>query len=130
MARKHHDPVPPLEWAAAAIGLLVALVLVAIVAREALVAREDSVPVLTATAERVVATASAHVVEVRVDNASSQAAAAVQIEGTMGEGDNEETSIATIDYVPGHSEAKGGLIFSRDPRGGRFELRVTGYEIP
>ena len=121
---------PPLEWAAAAVGLLVALVLLAIVAREAFVTRDESVPELTATAERVVATASGHVVEVRVDNASSQAAAAVQIEGTMGEGGNEETSIATIDYVPGRSEAKGGLIFSRDPRGGRFELRVTGYEIP
>ena len=130
MARKHHDPVPPLEWAAAAVGLLVALVLLGIVAREAFATRDDSVPVLTASVERVTATAAGHVVEVRVDNASNQAAATVQIEGTIGEGVDEETSSATVDYVPGRSNAKAGLIFSRDPRQGAFELRVTGYEIP
>ena len=130
MAKKQHDPVPALEWAAAAVGLLVALLLLGIVAREAFATRDDSVPVLTAKVERVAATAAGHVVEVRVGNASSQAAASVQIEGTLGEGAGEETSSATIDYVPGRSEAKAGLIFSRDPRQGAFELRVTGYEIP
>ena len=130
MEKKHHDPIPPLEWAAAAVGLLVALALLAIVVREALVAREDPVPVLTAEVERVVATPAGYVVAVRVRNASSQAVAAVQVDGEIGADGSEEMSSATIDYVPGWSQAEGGLIFSRDPGQDGLELRITGYEIP
>lgn len=130
MAKKRHDPIPPLEWAAAALGLLVALLLLAILGREAVAGRDDSVPVLVAEVERVVATPTGHVVEVRVRNLSDQTAAAVQVEGKIKVGQEEETSSATIDYVPGRSQATGGIIFSSDPRGSPLELRVTGYEVP
>lgn len=131
MAKKRHDPIPPLEWAAAGLGLLVALLLVAILGREAVAGRDDPpVPVLVAEVERAVATASGYVIEVRVRNLSNQTAAAVQVEGKIKAGLEEETSSATIDYVPGRSQATGGIIFSTDPRGGPLELRVTGYEIP
>jgi len=130
VAKKRHDPIPPLEWAAAALGLLVALLLLAILGREAVAGRDDSVPVLVAEVERVVATPTGHVVEVRVRNLSDQTAAAVQVEGKIKVGQEEETSSATIDYVPGRSQATGGIIFSSDPRGSPLELRVTGYEVP
>ncbi len=130
MAKKRHDPIPPLEWAAAALGLLVALLLLAILGREAVAGRDDPVPVLVAEVERVVATPTGHVVEVRVRNLSDQTAAAVQVEGKIKAGQEEETSSATIDYVPGRSQATGGIIFSSDPRGSPLELRVTGYEVP
>ena len=130
MAKPRHDPVPPLEWAAAAVGLLVALALLAILGREALAGNERPVPVLEASVERVAATAAGHVVEFQVRNFSEQTAAAVQVEGKLEGGGEEESSGATIDYVPGRSEAKGGLIFTADPRRARLELRVIGYEIP
>ncbi len=130
MAKKRHDPIPPLEWAAAALGLLVALLLLAILGREAVAGRDDPVPVLVAEVKRVIATPTGHVVEVRVRNLSDQTAAAVQVEGKIKAGQEEETSSATIDYVPGRSQAIGGLIFSSDPRGSPLELRVTGYEVP
>lgn len=130
MAKKRHGPIPPLEWSAAALGLLVALLLLAILGREAVAGRDDPVPVLVAEVERVVATPTGHVVEVRVRNLSDQTAAAVQVEGKIKAGPEEETSSATIDYVPGRSQATGGIIFSSDPRGSPLELRVTGYEVP
>ena len=130
MPRKSKNPVPALEWASAAVGLVFALTLIGIVGREALAGPEDNVPVLSATVERTEATSTGHVVEVRLHNASSQSAAAVQIEGKIGSGASAETSSATIDYVPGRSEAEAGLIFTRDPRKEQFALRVTGYEIP
>jgi uncharacterized protein (TIGR02588 family) len=130
VARKRHEPVPPLEWAAAALGLLVALLLIAIIGREAISGNEAPVPVLVAEVERVAATQAGPVVEFTVRNLSEQTAAAVQVEGTINPGPDEETSGATIDYVPGRSQATGGLIFSSDPRGGALKLRVTGYELP
>lgn len=127
---KGRDPVPPLEWAAAAVGLLVALLLLAIIAREAVAGRDDPVPVLVADVVRVVPTQAGRVVEIKVRNLSNRTAAAVQVEGKLKTGEAEETSSATIDYVPGRSEATGGLIFPGDSRAGQVEVRVTGYEIP
>jgi uncharacterized protein (TIGR02588 family) len=130
MAKPHHEPIPPLEWAAAALGLIVALLLLAILGREAIQGKDDPVPVLVAELERVVPTSTGHVVEVRVRNLSDQTAAAVQVEGKIEAGGEEQTSSTTIDYVPGHSQAVGGIIFSSDPRRAGLELRVIGYEIP
>ena len=130
MAKPRHDPVPPLEWAAAAVGLAVALALLAIIGREAVAGNDHPLPVLTASVERVASTAAGHVVEFRVRNLSEQTAAAVQVEGTVTSGGEEQTSSASVDYVPGRSNAEGGLIFAADPRRGKLELRVTGYEIP
>ncbi|MGH6658129.1 MAG: hypothetical protein ACREBP_05500, partial [Sphingomicrobium sp.] len=86
--------------------------------------------VLSAAVERIEATSAGHVVEVRLHNASTQSAASVQVEGKIGSGASAEASSATIDYVPGRSDAHAGLMFTRDPRKEAFELRVTGYEIP
>ena len=129
MANQARDPIPPLEWAAAALGLIAALVLLGIIGREAIAGNERPVPVLVASVERVAASPAGHVVEFRVRNLSEQTAAAVQVEGKIKGNTEEETSSAAIDYVPGRSEAAGGLVFASDPRG-KLELRVTGYEIP
>ncbi|WP_310467298.1 hypothetical protein [Sphingomonas sp.] len=130
MAKQQRDPVPPLEWAAAAFGLVAALLLLGIIGREAVAGNDESVPVLVAEVERVAATPTGHVVEFRVRNLAGQTVAAVQVEGTINPGPEEEVSSASIDYVPGRSQASGGLIFTNDPRSAELELRVTGYEIP
>ena len=130
--KKPRDGIPPLEWAAAALGLLIA-------AGDdrrrscsrACAATDDPVPLLAVTAETVTPAAQNYVVTVRLTNDSGRTAAAVQVEGVLKRGEEEvETSIATVDYVPGHSEAKGGLVFTEDPRAHQLELRVTGYEHP
>lgn len=118
--------VPALEWLAAGLGALVVAALVALLGREAIGARDEVPPILSVAAVRVIPTPAGHVVEVRVANASGQTAAAVQVEGTLG----DETAGASIDYVAGRSDARAGLIFSADPRAGGLELRVTGYELP
>ncbi|HVF36646.1 MAG TPA: hypothetical protein VNA29_01735 [Sphingomicrobium sp.] len=120
------DPVPALEWAAATLGLLVVLALLVILGREVGRGAVDDAPLLSTRIEAVTQTPTGHVAQIVVINKSGQTAAAVQVEGKLG----EEESSATLDYVPGHSEARGGLLFQADPRGGQLELRVTGYELP
>lgn len=126
-----HDPVPALEWAAAAIGLLVALALLAVLLREALAGGPRTLPALSAEAVRVEPGSGGHSVGILVRNVSPQTAAGVQVEGVLMRGGTEvETSSATVDYVPGHSSTKAGLLFRQDPRAHQLELRVTGYELP
>ena len=61
-----------------------------------------------------------------VTNRSGQTAARVELEGRSG----AETSSASVDYVPGHSQAEAGLLFREDPRRGGLEVRVTGFQLP
>lgn len=119
------DPIPALEWVAAALGLLVFLGLIAVLLFEAATSGSDDVPILSAQVEAVTPVPGGHVARIVVVNASGQTAAAVQVEGKLG----EETAQATFDYVPGHSRTQGGLMFKGDPTSG-IELAVTGYELP
>lgn len=120
------DPVPALEWVAAALGLLVMVGLLFVLGREIANGGDDDLPVLSARVERISRTPTAYVVDIRVTNASAQTAAAVQVAAKLG----EEESTATVDYVPGRSDARIGLLFQSDPRAGQLELRVVGYDLP
>lgn len=129
MARKgqsERDPVPPLEWTAAGLGLLAVLALLFIIGGEIFTGADDDVPVLAVQIEAVTLTPNGQVAQIVVSNDSGQTAAAVQVEGKLG----EQQASAVIDYVPGHSEARGGLLFLPNSGKGTIEVRVTGYELP
>jgi uncharacterized protein (TIGR02588 family) len=117
---------PALEWIAAGFGALVALIVIGTIGWQAVTARHDPVPLLSAGVETVTAAGSGYVVTVRVTNASSRTAASVHVEGEIA----GEVSTATVDYVPGHGEASAGLLVAADPRTSPLALRVTGYEHP
>ena len=116
---------PVLEWIAAAIGLVLILSVVAVIGNEAIRAQESALPEIEVRPLLVVQGPAGFVLEFEAVNLSGGTAAAVSIEGKAG----DETSTATIDYVPGHGAVKGGLFFSKDPRAGA-ELRATGFQTP
>ena len=116
---------PVLEWIAAALGLILILGVVAVIARDAFNAGADLAPDLAVTATRLRQTDTGFLLEFEARNASPITAAQVTIEGKLPGG---ETSTATIDYVPGRSTRRGGLYFGTDPRGA--ELRVLGFQDP
>lgn len=116
---------PALEWVAAGLGALIALIMLGTISWQALAGRDDPVPLLVVRVESVTAAGSDHVATVAVSNVSGRTAASVHLEGKTG----EQTSSAVIDYVPGNGEAKAALIFA-DPPPGPIAVRVTGYEHP
>ena len=121
---------PVLEWVSAAIGLVLTLALLAILAREALNSGEG-VPILEAVPVSVTEAGDVYFVELEVRNRSHSTGAGVQVEGTLKEGGSDvETSTTTVSFVPGRSNRRAGLVFTRDPRGYTVEIRVTGYERP
>lgn len=131
-ATKRVEPtVPALEWAAAAFGALVAIVLIGLVAWQAIRSSEDRLPMLDARVVAVERAGRLHYLDLEVRNSSAQSAATVQVEAKLvGAGGEADSGSATIDYVPGHSSAKGGIVLRADPRGGRLEVAVVGFEIP
>lgn len=116
---------PLLEWIAAAVGLILALAVMAVIARDAFNGSAGMTPDIQVVAVRAQPAASGWVVEFEARNLSPVTAAQVEIEGKLPDG---ETVTATIDYVPGRSSRRGGLFFSNEPRG--LELRPLGYQDP
>jgi uncharacterized protein (TIGR02588 family) len=124
MAKSKAKP-PLLEWIASAIGLLLILGVLAVIARDAFNGSADMAPDLAVAATRVRHSGTGYLVEFEARNLSPVTAAQVAIEGRLPGG---ETSTATIDYIPGRSARRGGPFFSADPRG--VELRALGYQDP
>lgn len=122
---------PLVEWASAAVGLVIIVAMLSFLTWEAAEPRNGLPPLLKAEATGLVAADGHYVVEVKVSNDARMTAAGVEMEGVLKQGDTDvETSNASLSYVPGESYRRAGLIFTRDPRKLQLELRVTGYELP
>ena len=125
------EQTPALEWLAAGLGALIALVILGTIGWQALAGRDDPVPLLAAQIESVTTAGQDRVATVTVTNASGRTAASVHVEGVAGKGtSDEQVSSATIDYVPGHGEASAALIFAAGTARKPITARVTGYEHP
>lgn len=131
MARKTPKRYPLVEWISAAIGLAITGAMFGFLALEAAREPDGVPPLLIASPLALVQSNGVYVVQFEVRNASPTTGAGVQVEGVLKRGgDDVETSSASLSYVPGESVQRGGLVFTRDPRGYGLELRVTGYELP
>ena len=120
-----------LEWVSAMLGALIVLGILILIGLDAIASDPGQPPILRVTPTKLASTDGIHVVEVKVENLTSQAAAAVNVEGQLKRGGAAvETSSATLGYVPGGSARRAGLIFTRDPKDFALEVRATGYEEP
>lgn len=129
--KKQPTSTPVLEWIAAGLGLAAILFVGVVIGREALTGEADQLPSLEVHATRIVPNAAGFVVEFEVVNHASGTAAAVEIEGQLGpEASPVETSSATLDYVAGNAQTKGGLFFKHDPRAQPLALRALGFQTP
>ncbi|HTU09777.1 MAG TPA: hypothetical protein VMG08_02670 [Allosphingosinicella sp.] len=124
MAKAKAKP-PLLEWLASAIGLLLTLGVMAAIARDAFNGSAELAPDIDVVARAPEQLGGRWLVRFEAHNRAPTTAAQVQIEGTLPGG---ETSVATIDYIPGRSTRGGGLVFSQRPDGVR--LRPLGYQDP
>lgn len=120
-----------LEWVAGAIGLALAIGIVAVLAHDALRNAASKPPLLQVRPTGINSDGGLHMVEVTVLNRSGQTAADVEIKGTLSDRTGPvETSSASLTYVPGNSTRKVGLIFRRDPRSFALTVIPGGYELP
>jgi uncharacterized protein (TIGR02588 family) len=129
--RARGERTPLLEWIAGGIGAVLTLALLGFLGWEAWTTPGDAPPEVTVRLEEVMPAGDGFVARIAAVNGSPATAAAVEVEGTLSRGGEEvERAQATLDYVPGHSETRGGLFFAEDPREGDLRLRALGYQAP
>jgi len=127
---KAEQQVPWLEWVASGIGLLLVLGIFGVIGWQAFNGASTP-PAITVEVENVAPVEGGHRVLFRARNAAGGAAAQVEIEGNLSAaGTDPETSRVVLDYIPGHSERRGGLFFTRDPRSGVLSVRAMGFSEP
>lgn len=120
----------PIEWAAAIIGTVLVIAMLAYTFYQA-VSNSSRPPLITVQADSVIDTPGGYLVMFSATNAGDETAAAVQISGAlMRDTVSVEEGDATIDYVPSHAVRRGGMMFSKDPRMYRLQLRATGFSRP
>jgi len=118
------------EWVTGAVGLVLVLGTVGLIAYDAL-GRAPSVPEVTIEHIATVRTAGGYVVRFRARNSGSATAAALSISGQLSDSTmTVETSEIVLDYLPAESERQGGLIFRNDPAGYELRLEAKGYVDP
>lgn len=121
---------PVAEWIAAGLGLVLTLAVLGYSLWEAS-ADDNGPPALVARAERAEPTSGGFVVPIVVRNDSYATAAGVDVRASLETpGQPPEERHATFTYVPGGGEARGGVLFRRNPAEGRLLLEVEGYEDP
>lgn len=122
---------PLLEWIAGGVGVVLLFALLGTIGYDAVSGASQEVPEIVVEAGGSKKIASGHVVAFRAVNLGGGTAAAVEIEGQLLDGERViETSSATIDYLPGHGSAEGGLFYLHDPRGLIVQARPLGYQAP
>ena len=117
-------------WGIALFGLVLVLGSIMFMLYEA-VTGDTSPPAVAVRVESIEPAGSGFLVTFRAMNEGGSTAAGLTIEGTLRNGtESIETSDTTIEYLPSHSERRGGLFFTLDPRQYELKLRATGYEEP
>ncbi|MEF2548987.1 TIGR02588 family protein [Aurantimonas sp. E1-2-R+4] len=125
-ARKPH----PIEWIVGGISAVVVLAMIGFILFEAFSATGRT-PRLAVAAGRTETMASGFRIGFRAFNGGDATAAEVTVEGSLMDGEETvETSEVTLDYIPGHSERRGALLFSKYPGQYRLELNAKSYREP
>lgn len=120
----------PWEWAVGVLGALLVGGTIAFMLWET-VALDQTPPDIVIQVDSVTQTRAGWLVEFRARNLGTTTAAQVNVEGELrADTGVVETSDATIDFVPGRSFRRAGLLFSEDPRRHRMEIRTKGYDLP
>jgi uncharacterized protein (TIGR02588 family) len=129
--KQHGAKAPPLlEWIAGAVSLAMVGTMLALLAWHA-ITTDGAAPELSARVEQIVRSQRGYTVRIIVENDSAATAAQVQVEGVLRErGEEVRSSTMVVDFVPGRSRRRGGLLFDLDPREHELSVRVVGYGEP
>lgn len=119
-----------LEWMIAVVGLILVVTAFSFIVYQAIFSK-DTPPDLTVEVESINPVSAGYLVKFRVSNAGNNTAAAVNVEGTLKQGETvAETGSTTISYVPSLSKREGGIIFEKNPQSYQMQIRANGYANP
>jgi uncharacterized protein (TIGR02588 family) len=121
---------PLIEWVVAGISLLITIALVGTIGWKAMQGPPTK-PQIALNVTSITASGENYLVEFSAFNHGDQTVAGVTVEGRLTvDGRETEVKQATLDYVPGRSQTKGGLFFRSNPRRGDLQVTASGYQLP
>lgn len=127
---KQEDIVSLWEWIVAGVGVILVVGSFGFLGYEAF-RGQTSHPDIVVQVDAILPIHAGYVVQINILNQGDATAATLKIEGVLLRGTKQiEMSETTLDYVPAHSQRKGGLFFASDPRRVTLQLRAKGYEEP
>jgi uncharacterized protein (TIGR02588 family) len=120
-----------LEWAVFWAGLALLLAVAGALLHDA-VTGGDGPPEITVSLGPPEPTRGGFRVPVEIRNDGAETAVAPQIEVVLhGPGSAvREQATLELDYLPRHSQREGAVTLRSDPRRGRIEAHVLGYQLP
>ena len=117
------------EWLTGLVSAVIVLAVIGWIAKDALI-DQDTSPDLAVTVLMTEQRSNGFQVSFEVSNGASATASQVTVEGEILDGSTVVEKASTVlDYVPGKSKARAGLIFKNDPTG-RITLRVSAFNEP
>lgn len=130
MNAKALPPIPPAEWIVAGMGLLVFTAVLGLMVWDA-VAGDQSPPRITVEVDSITRSGDGHLLKFRARNDGGETAAEVVVEGELpASGGETETASATLDFLPAHSERRGGFFFKSKPERETVRLRASSFREP
>ena len=118
------------EWVTALVSGLLLLGILGVLLYDAL-ARAHTPPDIVVRPDSSTRGAAGFRVHFTARNLGHETAAAVHVSGEILEGEAPiESAEAVLDYVPGNGKRSGQLVFTRDPRAHRLDLRARGHAGP
>jgi uncharacterized protein (TIGR02588 family) len=125
-------PIPTIEWAVGALGLMLVFSTVILLIYEAL-AEESSPPEIHLSAHTISAQSRGHVAVLNVYNQGGESASRVAISGELFDVSKQEvvdSASTEVEFLPARSQREAGLFFQLDPKNYELRLRALGYEKP
>ncbi|MGV3529889.1 MAG: hypothetical protein ACO1OO_13395 [Flavisolibacter sp.] len=125
----HSEP-STAEWIVGIAGFLLMISCAGFILYRAIWGSEQS-PAVTIRFEPVETIKGGYLVRFSAHNESEETLADVIIRAELKNGNTaEESTSATIDYLPGRSNRKGGFFFRKNPADFRLEGFATSFEEP
>jgi len=129
-AEGKNNDIPVWEWIVAAIGLAMVAGTICFMLYQA-IWNAHSPPDVVIQVDAVNPAQGGYLVEFHAVNQGGTTAEGMIIEGDLSQnGQSIEKSQTTVDYLPAHSERRGGLFFSKDPQQFELRIRAFGYQEP
>ena len=130
MSAKALPSIPPAEWIVAGAGLLVFTAVLGLLVWDA-VAGDQSPPRITVQVESIAPSGDGYLLKFRARNDGGETAAEVVVEAELPAPDGgTETASATLDFLPAHSERRGGFFFQARPEQEAVRLRASSFREP
>ena len=127
-SQRQHGRRPLIEWIAGGIGLVLTCGLVGFIGWQAMQDHSER-PQVEVRVTSITPSGDNYLVELTAFSRTGRTVSGLDVEGVLTiAGQAPEMSTTSFDYLPGHSQSRGGLYFTANPATGDLQVRAPGFQ--